>query len=385
MKLIDTTKELELACKILKKQNLIAIDCEFIREKSYFPLPCLIQVGYENEAVLIDPLSEDLDFSSFAKIMKNKKILKIFHSGRQDIEIIYNLMKVIPEPVFDTQIAAQACGYGEAISYENLVKACCLIELDKTCRLTNWQLRPLTEEQLKYASGDVTHLIQCYHKINEFLEENNRKDWVKDELEDLIDITHYEINTENSWQRIRHNNHSLKFLNALKELAKWREERAMKHNISRQSIIKDDLLVNVATAFPENLEDMKQVRGMRSDISKSVLATEMIDVLDKLTKKGFDKKLKIKEKDISLSPTQQSLYEILKLVLKIKSNEYGVVTHIISSEKNLREYIKNPKTKNQITKGWRYEVFGKYVEEFSKGKLSLQYCPETHNIVIKEI
>ena len=297
MKLIDTTKELNEACKILKKQKLIAIDCEFIREKTYFPIPCLIQVGYEQEAILIDPLASDMDFSAFTKIMENKKILKIFHSGRQDIEIIYNLMNVIPNPVFDTQIAAQACGYGESISYENLVRACCLIELDKTCRLTNWQLRPLTNEQLEYASGDVIHLIKCYQKISEFLEENNREDWIKEELDDLIDINHYQIDTSNSWQRIRHNNHSTQFLNALKELAQWRENRAIKHNISRQSVLKDDLLVNIATAYPKDLDDMKHVRGMRSDIAKSILAAEIIDVLEDLSQKGFDKKLKIKEKE----------------------------------------------------------------------------------------
>lgn len=385
MNLIDTTKELKSACKILKKQKVIAIDCEFIREKTYYPLPCLIQVGYEEGAFLIDPLAKEVDFTDFFALMQNKKILKVFHSGRQDIEILYNLSGKIPVSVFDTQIAAQACGLGECVSYENLVRIFCGVELDKTCRLTNWQLRPLTKEQLEYASGDVTHLIKCYNKISTYLKEHNREEWIKDDITDLLDISHYEVNADDMWMRIRHNIHATPFLNALKALASWREKRAIKQNISRQNIIKDDILVNIATVFPKTIEEMKQVRGMRSDIIKGVLATEILEVLNSLSEDNFDKSLhKIeKEKDITLSANQQSLYEILKLLLKIKSNEHGVVARLISTEKNLREYIKNPKAKNQIQKGWRYEVFGKIAEEFSKGKLGITYDVNNHDIIIK--
>ena len=163
MNLIDNTKELQNACKVLKKQKIIAIDCEFIREKTYYPIPCLIQVGYEEGAYLIDPLAKEMDYESFFAVLQNKKILKVFHSGRQDIEILYNLSGFVPTPVFDTQIAAQACGLGEAVSYENLVRVYCGIELDKSCRLTNWQLRPLSDEQLEYAAGDVNGKSMLAH------------------------------------------------------------------------------------------------------------------------------------------------------------------------------------------------------------------------------
>lgn len=381
MTLINETKELEKACKILKKEKKIAIDCEFIREKTYYPIPCLIQVGYKDGAFLLDPLAKEMDMSAFFAILKNKKILKIFHSGRQDIEILYNLSGFVPESVFDTQIAAQVCGLGEAVSYENLVRYYCGTELDKSCRLTNWQLRPLTEEQLNYAAGDVTHLLVCYEKIKAYLEENKREDWIKEELADLVDEAHYAIKPEDAWQRIRHNLHSAYFVNALKTLACWREKRAMAHNTSRQTIIKDDLLLNIAAAFPKTKEEMKQVRGMRSDIARSVLAEEMLNELQALEEHGLDKSLaKLdRDKEISLPGGAQSLYEILKLLLKIKSNEYGVVAHLITSEKNLREYIKNPK-KNAILKGWRYEVFGKTAEGFRRGEMMLAYNPQKHQI-----
>lgn len=384
MKLIDTTEELKKACKILKKQTTIAIDCEFIREKTYYPIPCLIQVGYKEGAFLLDPLAKEMDMQAFFDILQNKKITKVFHSGRQDIEILYNLSGKVPVSVFDTQIAAQVCGLGESVSYENLVKYYCETELDKSCRLTNWQLRPLTEEQLKYAAGDVTHLLVCYERIKEYLKENKREDWIKEELADLVDETHYCINPDDAWQRIRHNLHSAYFINALKVLACWREKRAIAHNTSRQTIIKDDLLLNIAAAFPKNQEEMKQVRGMRSDIARSILAEEMLDELQKLEEHGLDKSLvkQDREKDVALPGGAQSLYEILKLLLKIKSNEYGIVPHLLTSEKNLREYIKSPK-KNDILKGWRYEVFGKDAEGFRKGEITLSYNPEKHQIDFK--
>lgn len=387
MKLIDTTKDLEKACKILKKQKVIAIDCEFIREKTYYPIPCLIQVGYEREALLIDPMAKEMDMSAFFDILQNEKILKVFHSGRQDLEILYNLSGHVPVSVFDTQIAAQVCGLGETVSYENLVRAYCEVELDKSCRLTNWQLRPLSEEQLNYAAGDVTYLLTCYEKIAAYLKENHREEWVAEDMADLVDIEHYDINPENAWLRIRHNSHSLLFINALKALACWREKRAIKQNVTRQNIIKDELLLNIATAYPKTLDEMKQVRGMRSDIAKSKLAQEMIEALKEMEIKGLDKKLtkQDKDKDVSLAPSSQSLYEILKLLLKIKCNEYGIVTHLVTTEKNLREFVKHPKAKNQILSGWRYDVFGKTAQEFRRGKMGITYSPEHHDIEIKKL
>lgn len=387
MNLIDNTKELQNACKTLKKQKIIAIDCEFIREKTYYPIPCLIQVGYENGAYLIDPLAKEMDYESFFAILQNKKILKVFHSGRQDIEILYNLSGKVPTPVFDTQIAAQACGLGEAVSYENLVKVYCGIELDKSCRLTNWQLRPLSDEQLEYAAGDVTHLIKCYKQIAAYLKENNRESWIEEDMLDLVDTSHYEQNAADAWLRIRHNGHSLTFLNALKVLAEWREKMAKEKNVSRQTIIKDETLINIATAFPKDMEEMKQVRGIRPDVAKSKLAKEMVELLASLTGDKFDKALGRfdRERDVTIPPSQHSLCEVLKLLLKIKSNEFGVVSRLITSEKNLREYIKNPKAKNHILKGWRYDVFGKTAEEFRKGKLCIVYDTNAHDIVIKEL
>ena len=203
----------------------------------------------------------------------------------------------------------------------------------------------------------------------------------------MVDIAHYEQKPEDAWLRIRHNGHSLSFLNALKVLAEWREKMAKERNVSRQTIIKDEALINIATAFPKDMNEMKQVRGIRPDVAKSKLAKEIVEILASLTGDKFDKTLGRfdRERDVTIPPSQHSLCEVLKLLLKIKSNEFGVVSRLITSEKNLREYIKNPKTKNQILKGWRYEVFGKTAEEFRKGKLGIVYDVTTHDIVVKEL
>lgn len=387
MNLTDTTEALREACNILEKQKVIAIDCEFIREKTFFPIPCLIQVACEDGTFLLDPLAKKMDLSAFFQLLQNKNILKVFHSGRQDIEILYNLSGQIPEPVFDTQIAAQACGLGECVSYENMVRVYCDVELDKSCRLTNWQLRPLSSEQLEYAAGDVTHLVKCYKEIALYLKENKREEWIAEDMADLSDMAHYELKPENAWLKIRHNSHSLSFLNALKALAAWREQTAASKNITRQNVLKDDVLINIATAFPKTMEEMECVRGMRSDMIKSRFAREMVEILSNLTADKYDKTLgkKDKERDVTLPPRLQSLCEVLKLLLKVKCNEYGVVSHLITSEKNLREYIKNPKAKNQILTGWRYEVFGKTAEAFRNGKLGISYAPATRNIVINNL
>ena len=273
------------------------------------------------------------------------------------------------------------------MSYENLVRTYCGVELDKSCRLTNWQIRPLTDEQLEYAAGDVTHLITCYKKIKEYLKENKRESWIADDMQELVNREHYDVKPDNAWQRIRHNSHAVSFLNALKALAAWRENRAKHQNVSRQNIIKDDLLINISVAFPKNMEEMKQVRGMRPDVARSVLAEEMLAVLNALNEKSFDRTLSRvdKEKDVALAAGHQSLYEILKLLLKIQCNEHGVVAHLVTTEKNLREYIANPKAPNPILKGWRYEIFGHAAEAFRLGKLAMSYNPSTHDIEIKKL
>ena len=243
MQIIENQAELESLCQVLKKQKFVTIDSEFVREKTYFSKLCLLQVGWIDDAAIVDPLSNWLNLEPFFAIMQDKNILKVFHSGRQDIEIFYNLSGKIPQPVFDTQIAAMVCGFGASVSYSTLVAEVTKVELDKSSRLTDWSKRPLDVKQLEYALRDVTYLIPCYLYLDKYLKEHNRKEWIKEEIAALCDEEIYKPDPESAWLKIRHSVHGAQFLAVLKELAAWRERRAVKFNTPRHTIMKDDILV----------------------------------------------------------------------------------------------------------------------------------------------
>ena len=384
MLLIDTSKKLSDFCDILVKQPFITVDSEFIREHSYYPKLCLLQIGYDGDAAIVDPLV-GVDLSPFFDILQNPNIVKVFHAGRQDIEIFYNLSGQTPKNVFDTQIAAMVCGFTENIGYGNLVREILHIDLDKSQRLTDWSLRPLDPAQLEYALGDVTHLVGCYKYLRDYMNEHQRTDWIKEETACLCDPNCYDIKCDEVWHRIKHNVHSPLFLAALKYLAEWRERRAQKFNTPRVSILKDDTLLNIASTFPKSVEELKQVRNLKSDIVNGRLGGEIIEVLQKAAKNPMSADIcrldRKQEKQIGAN--EHSLLEILKLLLKIKSQEIGVIARIIASDDDLRHIVCHQHEQTPAMQGWRYEVFGKYAEELCKGQLAITYNPQKKKIEVK--
>lgn len=387
MKFIDNNIELKSLCDELNQQSFITVDLEFVREKTYYSKLCLIQVGWLDNAAIIDPLASDLNLEPFFAVMQNPSVLKVFHSGRQDIEIIYNLTGQIPTPVFDTQIAAMVAGFGSSISYDNLVRAITKVELDKSSRLTDWSKRPLSAKQLEYALRDVTFLIPCYQYLEKYLQENGRTHWIDEEMAALCDVNIYKSDPDSVWQKIRHTAHSGQFLSVLKELAAWRERRAEEHNIPRQTIIKDEMLVNIAALAPKTNEDMAKVRNIRSDVAKGKLGTEIIEAVRKALSHPFSNELKKidREKEIHIPRSACALIEVLKLLLRIKSEQCGVVARLIASEKDIRDIAcgNNDKT-NPALQGWRYEIFGKDALSFRKGQSAIQYDTTAKDIVIAE-
>lgn len=386
MRIVENTEDLKALCKELNKQKFITVDTEFVREKTYFSEVCLIQVGWTDDAAIIDPLAQDMDLEPFSEVLSNKKVLKVFHSGRQDIEIFYNLFAKIPNPVFDTQIAAMACGFGVTVGYDTLVHLVTGVELDKSSRLTDWSKRPLQKNQLEYALRDVTFLIPCYEYLDKYLKENNRTDWIKEETEYLLNEELYIPQPDKMWLRIKHSAHSLQFLTVLKELAAWREKRAIKYNTPRKSLIKDEILVNIASCAPKTLEELANVRHIKPDIVNGKLGKEILEVVISALEKPADKNLKKieKERHISVSGNVAALLEVLKLILKIVSEQNNVVDFLIADDDDLRGIAcgNNDKT-NPALKGWRYEVFGKYALDFRKGKSSIVYDNISKNIVFK--
>lgn len=380
--LIDRTEKLEEFCSSLENKSFITIDLEFMREKTYYAELCLIQVGAEDEAAIIDPLSSKLKLEPFFKILDNQSIIKVFHSGRQDIEILYNLTGKIPTPLFDTQIAAMVCGYGESAGYESLVKGILKIDLDKSSRCSNWELRPLDEKQLQYALSDVTHLVNLYKHFKEKLAETGRESWLESELDTLRNPKTYDVDPYEIWHKIRHRSHNAKILTVLRELAAWREKRAKSKNTPRQSIIKDDMLANIAAIFPQTVEELLQIRNMRKDVAQGKLGAEILEVLERCKHIPTSEYVN-PEKDKPLSSGAQALYELLKLLLKIRSQEQGVVAKLIASEEDLKQLASFKDDGCPTLSGWRYDIFGKDAIELRNGNVCISYDKQIHGIVLK--
>lgn len=388
MKIVENNEDLSELCTILNKQPFITVDSEFVREKTYFSKLCLIQVGWTDNAAIIDPLAPGLRLDAFLNVLQNENVLKVFHSGRQDIEIFYHLSGKIPTPVFDTQIAAMVCGFGPAISYDNLVLAVTNVELDKSSRLTDWSKRPLDNKQLEYALRDVTFLIPCYTYLSDYLKKNHREEWIKEETADLCDEANYVIEPENAWQRIHYTVHSPQFLMVLKELAQWRELRAVKSDVPRQTIIKDELLLNVASIAPKSVDELQKVRNIRADIVKGKLGAEMVQAVCEALSKPINRDLKRidREKRLHLSGNVAALMEVLRLLLKIKSEQEGVVARLVASEQDLRDIACGTNdAQNKALQGWRFEFFGREALAFRKGRAGIKYDTVEKKIVIESI
>ena len=380
-KLIDNNEELQSFCENLSSEPFITVDLEFLREKTYYAKLCLIQVGSQKDCAVIDPLAKDINLSPFFKLMDNPEILKVFHAGRQDLEIIYLMHHKIPAPIFDTQIAAQVCGYGESVGYETLVNSLVGKELDKSFRFTNWENRPLDNRQVEYAISDVTHLVPIYLKLKELLNNSGRESWLKEELEHLSNPSIYENNPQEAWQKIRHRSHNARFLTILRELASWRERRAQKTDVNRRSIIQDECLLNIAATCPTSVEEMRQIRGIRKDVSDGKLGREMLEVLEKVKDITPDQYIQL-PKEEKISAHAGALLEILKLLLKIKSSEHGVASKLIATEEDLLHLIKGKP--NPLLKGWRYDIFGRDAIGVCEGRLCIGFDKENQKIAISE-
>ena len=384
MKVIDSTAALTEFCYSLQNREFITIDLEFLREKTYYAKLCLIQVGAADDAAVIDPLAEGLDLSPFVELLKNPGITKVFHSGRQDIEILYMLTGFIPEPLFDTQIAAMVCGYGDSVSYETLVKKICDVELDKSSRLSNWSIRPLDKSQLCYALSDVTHLVNVYQALREQLKLNGRIHWLDEEAEILKNPETYTVNPQDAWQKIKHRSHNPKMLTVLKELAAWRESRAQRKDTPRQNVIKDDLLLNIAALCPTSIEELEQIRNMRKEVATGKLGNEIIEVLNAARQIPASQYVKL-PKERPLPQGAAGLHELLKLLLKLTSQESGVVAKLIASDDDLKRFATFKDRNNPILKGWRKELFGNRAIELRNGKLSIRYDNIKHCVSITPV
>lgn len=376
---INTTQDLKAFCERHQKEDYITVDTEFLRETTYWPQLCLIQVGTESQDAIIDPLAKDIDLSSLKSLFLNPNVVKVFHAARQDIEIFYRLWQEIPFPLFDTQVAAMVCGFGESIGYQAIVQKILKKHIDKTARFTDWSLRPLKDKQLEYACLDVRYLKEVYLYLKEHSQ--GKLSWIEEEMELLKSPKTYEMDPENAWKRLRLPTNSRLSLTIAKELARWRETLAQNNNITRGRILKDDALIEIALQKPKTLHEAQRLRGTQGvdfkkygsiimEIIQKTLALPLTDLVEAPL--------------IRVGPEiPSSVLEVLRLLLKVRSEESGVAARLIASSSDLEQFIHHKGKDSPLTKGWRYDVFGKEALKIMEGKVA--FALEGHTLKVIDI
>ncbi|MEQ8291742.1 MAG: ribonuclease D [Roseovarius sp.] len=373
MTTITTTEALAEFCARAADCDYVTVDTEFLRERSYYSKLCLVQLALptrgEDDAVLVDPIAGDLSLEPLYELFRDSSVVKVFHAARQDLEIFHVDAGVIPEPLFDTQVAAMVCGFGEQVGYETLVRRIARQSLDKTSRFTDWSRRPLTEAQMTYALADVTHLRDIYEYLADKLAETGREKWVAEEMEILKDPETYIIRPEDAWKRVKTRNASGRFLAIVRELARFREDYAQTRNVPRSRVYKDDALVELASTKPGSLNELSRSRLLLREARKGEIADGILAAVKAGLETPNDdvpKPDRSREK-LQVNP---ALADLLRVLLKAKTEEFGVASKLIASAADL-DAISAGERDVPALKGWRDEVFGRDAMRLCQGKVAL--------------
>ena len=367
---ITTTAELAAFCDKIKGQAFVAVDTEFMRETTYWPKLCLIQAAAPSAEATIDPLSEEIDLEPFLEIMRDERILKVFHAARQDVEIFNNL-NAMPKPLFDTQVAGMAAGFGEQIAYDALVRQMLKIDLDKSSRFTDWARRPLSDNQLTYALADVTHLAALYPMLHDRLEREGRLAWVTDEMTDLTDPANYDVEPENAWKRLRPRRHTAKYLAVYRAVAAWRERTAQTRDQPRGRILKDEAIDELATQAPTDADALDRLRSVPKGFSGSRFGPDLLAAVREALKDPEAYAPVIERSRQPASPAAGAVVELLKVLLKARAEEKGVASKLIATVSDLELIANDDEAEVGALKGWRREAFGEDALKLKRGELAL--------------
>lgn len=370
MRVITTTDELTEFSAELQKRPYVAVDTEFMREKTYWPILCLIQAAADGEEAIIDPLADGIDLSPFLNVLMDKNIIKIFHAARQDLEIFYKLIGAVPAPLFDTQIAAMACGFGDQIGYEPLMRGLLNAKIDKGSRFTDWSRRPLTDAQLTYALSDVTHLRDAYPLIVDKLEAQSRAHWVEAELQALYDPDLYFVKPENAWRRLKLKSVRPRELGPAVKLAEWREREAQTKDLPRSRLIKDEAIFELARLQPDSTKALSRARSIPNGFERSNAGAAILEAIKQGIAIERENLPKIATADRNKAPAD--VVELLKVLLKRQCEVYDVAPKLIASSADLDEIATNDEADVQALKGWRREVFGEAALKLKSGELALR-------------
>jgi ribonuclease D len=370
MELITSTDVLAAFCGRAAGFDYVTVDTEFLRETTYWPKLCLLQVATDDEAVLIDPLTDGLSLVPFFTLLANAKVRKVFHAARQDIEIFVKLTGKVPVNIFDTQIAASVCGFGDSVSYDNLVRSVTGVELDKSSRFTDWAARPLSEKQRTYALADVTHLRDIYKKLVEQVDETHRWDWVEDELDVLRSIDTYVVQPENAWERLRAKLNRARDLAALQALAAWREKRAQDSDQPRSRVLKDDALIELAMQRPQTPDAFDKLRAVQRGYGRSSAAAEIIGIIKKVEGLGKSDLPDMPERYRGPSP-KGAVGDLIRVLLKSVAEQHGVAARILATSDDIDALVLDDDADVPALKGWRRKLFGDKALAIKHGKIGL--------------
>ena len=370
MLVITKTADLTCFCDRAATFSYVTIDTEFIREKTYWPRLCLVQVATPDEAAVIDTLASGIDLTPLYELLANANVLKVFHAARQDVEIFVHLTGSVPTPIFDTQVAAMVCGYGDSVGYERLVRDIAKKSIDKTMRFTDWAKRPLTSQQIEYAVGDVTHLRKIYQRLAGRLEETDRAKWLAEELDILTDTGTYLIKPEDAWKRLKTRSRKPRQLAFLQSLAAWRETLAQRNNVPRSRILKDESLTEISAYGPKSADELLRLRAVKRDRINNDHARAIIDVLDKVREMATCELPKAPPEPQCKLKNGPSV-ELLKVLLKLKCDMHQVAQKLIASSADIEAIAADNNANVRALSGWRRNLFGEDALRLKRGELAL--------------
>ena len=371
MEIVATTEGLKELCQALSGDGYVAVDTEFMREKTFWPELCLIQIAGAKREAVIDPLADGINLQPFFDLMADRNVVKVFHAARQDLEIIWLKAKLIPAPIFDTQVAAMVCGYGDQVGYEALARRIAKVAIDKSSRFTDWSRRPLSPKQLAYALSDVTHLRVIYEKLRGLLDKSGREPWLDEELAVLTSPATYEAHPEEAWRRVKFRPRNAKQLAVLMAVAAWREREAQARNVPRSRILKDDAIAEIATQVPADLNALKSLRSLRKGYAGSRMGTAIL----KAVATGLETDLAdipaLEGDEPMLTERASVIADVLKLALKVVCEHEGIAPRIVAATSDLEAIARDDDADVQVLSGWRRKVFGEVALKIKAGEMAI--------------
>lgn len=369
MDLIDTSAALATACERLAAHPFVTVDTEFLRETTFWPKVCVVQLASAADVFVVDALAEGLDLGPFFALMADPKVVKVFHAARQDIEIIWNLARLVPAPLFDTQIAAMVCGYGDQVSYGDLVQKIAHVSLDKSSRFTDWSRRPLSPAQIEYAKADVTYLRDIYLHLQARLDRTGRSEWLADEMAFLCSPATYEQKPENAWERFKGRARKPRDLAVLMEVAAWREHEAQNRDVPRSRVLKDDVMVEVALAAPRDADALGNLRAFPRGMERSKAGAEILAAVERGLLRD-PKSLPKLDRD-RRAQRDSATIELLKVLLRQVAERHGVAPKMIATTEELEAIAASDRADVPALGGWRRDLFGEKALQLKRGRLAL--------------